>query len=72
MLMAGESLEESYSEAREGSRSCIWGVVWGRTPTKLSSGCRLGLTLGCAVGEGNSVSREDRRDFVGVARVEEG
>lgn len=71
MLGAGEGLEGPDSEARENSRFCIWDLPVGGTPTKVRSGCRLGLTLGCGVGEENSVSGEDGRDFVGVAEVEE-
>lgn len=69
---AGEGLEGPDSGARESSRFCIWDVPVGGTPTKVSSGCRLGLTLSCAVGEENSVSGEAGRDSVGVAGVEEG
>lgn len=70
-LGAGESLEGSDLEAGEGSRFCFRDVLVGGAPSKVISGCRLGLTLGSRVTEGNSVSREDGRDFVGVAAVKE-
>lgn len=66
MLGAGEGLEGSVSEAREGSRLCISNVLVGGAPTKVSPGCRAGLTLGSGAREGKSVSRGDGRDFVGV------
>lgn len=71
MLGPGEGLKGPDSEARENSRFCIWDLPVGGAPTKVSSGCKLGLTLGCGVGEENSVSGDGGRDFVGVAEVEE-
>lgn len=67
MLGVGEGLEVSDSEPGKGCRSCTWDVIVGGAPANVCSGRRLGLTLGCGVGEGNSVSR----DFVGVTGVEE-
>lgn len=56
-LGAGECLEGSDSEAGEGSRFCFPDVLVGGASSKVSSGCRLGLTLGSRVREGNPVSR---------------
>lgn len=58
--------------AGESSRFCIWDVPVGGAPIKVSSGCGLSSTLGCAVGEENVVSGEAARDSVGAAGVEEG
>lgn len=72
MVGAGEGLEGPDSGARESSRFCIWDVPVGGAPTKVSSGCRLSLTLGCTVGEENFVSGEAVRDSVGAAGAGEG
>lgn len=69
VLGAGEGLEGSDSGAGEGSGFCIGDVTVGRAPPKVSSGGRLGLGSGGR--EGNSVSREGGREFVGVAGAEE-
>lgn len=71
MLGAGEGLEGTDSDTRKSSRFCIWDVSVGVASTKVSSGCRLGLPLGCEVGEDNSVSRGYGRDSVEVAGVGE-
>lgn len=71
VLGAGEGLEGSDSGAGEGSGFCTGDVTVGRAPPTVSSGWRLGLTLGSGGREGNSVSREGGREFVGVAGAEE-
>lgn len=72
MFEAGEGLEGPDFEASKSSRFCIWDVSVDGASSKVSSGVRLALTLGCEVGEENSVSPEDGGDSVGAAGVEEG
>lgn len=64
---AGEGLEGPDSEARKSSRFCVWDASVDGASSKVNSEFSLGL-----VGEESSVFREDGRDSVGVAGVEEG